>query len=246
MVCTLTLFSCTKKEPKNTVTPPSEPGTVMLEFSNKVGTNNLDMNGQWYTTATGDSFTVTKFNYYISNVELTGLAGTYTEAESYHLVQQSVASSHNFTLSNVPAGKYTTLTLTIGVDSARNTSGAQTGALDPTNDMFWTWSTGYIMLKLEGTAPRSPLSGKLITYHAGGFKDANATQRRVTLTLPTEITVSKNGVNHVHIEANVLKVLSGASTIDFAGMPNIMSAGANAKKLADNYASMLTATYSGL
>lgn len=247
LAAVISVVSCTKKDPENPTTPTDPNGTskVLVEFSNKVGTNNLVLNDQWYQTAVGDSFKVSKFNYYISNVKLGG-AASYTESDSYHLVQQGTSSSHNFALADVPYGKYNTITLTIGVDSARNTSGAQTGALDPANDMFWTWSTGYIMLKLEGTSPKSTATGNVLTYHAGGFKEPNSTQRTVTLTLPSEITVAKTGENHIHIEADVLKVLSGTNTFDFATMPVMTTAGANAKKLADNYAKMLSATYAGL
>jgi hypothetical protein len=57
----------------------------------------------------------------------------------------------------------------IGVDSARNNSGAQTGALDPTNGMFWSWSTGYIMAKFEGTSAQSPAAANALKFHIGGF-----------------------------------------------------------------------------
>jgi hypothetical protein len=41
----------------------------------------------------------------------------------------------------------------LGVDSARNVSGIQTGALDPARGMFWTWNSGYVMAKIEGSSP---------------------------------------------------------------------------------------------
>ena len=232
----LLFTGCTKKDPPEP-TDPVGNGTVKIEFTNMVGANKLSLNDAWYLNANGDSFKVSKFNYYISNVKLIKAAATYAEKESYHLIQQSVASSQSFDLADVPYGKYSGITLTIGVDSLRNVSGAQTGALDPANGMFWTWSTGYIMLKLEGTSPKAP-SGS-ISFHAGGYAGANASQRTVTMNFPSEITVAKDGVNHVHVDADVLKLFKSPNQYNFANTYNISTAGAAAKGFADNYANML-------
>ena len=69
-----------------------------------------------------------------------------TQKNDYHLVNQAIDSSLSFTIS-LAANKYDSVGFLLGVDSAGNTSGAQTGALDPLNDMFWTWNTGYVMEK---------------------------------------------------------------------------------------------------
>ena len=53
-------------------------------------------------------------------------------------------------LADIPNGEYTKVNYTIGVDAARNTEGAQDGALDLVNGMFWSWNTGYIFMKMEG------------------------------------------------------------------------------------------------
>lgn len=243
LMCGFVFTGCTKKDPPET-TDPTGNGVVKIEFTNKVGIGKLSLNDTWYVNDHGDSFKVNKFNYYISNVKLTKATGAYAENESYHLIQQDKASSLVFDLSDVPYGKYSGITMTIGVDSVRNVSGPQTGALDPANGMFWTWSTGYIMLKLEGTAPKSPTGS--ISFHAGGFAGANATQRTVSISFPSEITVAKDGVNHVHVEADVLKLFKSPNLYDFANTYNISTAGAAAKGFADNYANMLSVTYAGL
>lgn len=244
-LCGLLFAACTKKDNPDT-TDPTGNSIVKLEFTNKVGSAKLSLNDTWYTNDHGDSFKVSKFNYYISNIKLNKAAGAYTQNESYHLLQQSQASSLVVDLSDVPYSKYTSVTLTIGVDSLRNVSGAQTGALDPVNGMFWTWNTGYIMLKMEGNSPKSPASGGALVFHAGGFSGANSVLRTVTLNFPSEITVAKDGVNHVHIDADVLKLFKSPTLFDFATSYSINTAGTEAKVLADNYANMLSITYAGL
>lgn len=244
----ITVISCVKKDPPIITDPGPTDGTgkVKLEFANKVGSSNLNLNNQSYVNEHGDTFKVSLFRYYISNVKLNGAKGTYTETESYHLMDQADLPGMNFDLANVPYDTYSSVTLMIGVDSLRNVSGAQTGALDPVKDMFWTWSTGYIMLKLEGSSSKSPAVDHAITFHAGGFNGTYATQRTVTLNFPTAITVTGSGENHVHIDADVLALFRSPNIFDFSTTYLVTSTGKGAKSLADNYAGMLSVSYSGL
>lgn len=232
----LSLGSCKKEE--NTST--GKAGKMVLEFNNKVGSADLKMDGTNYTNAAGETFTVSKFNYYISNIKLNNdKGGQFAENESYHLVQHNDAGSKSVQLNEVPAGNYQSITFTIGVDSLRNVSGAQTGALDPINGMFWSWSTGYIMLKLEGTSPQSTASGNNYQLHPGGFKGAYNTIRTVTISLPAQLKIDGNE-QKIHLNADVLKILSGNTTISFANTPVVMAAGANAFAIANNYQNMFT------
>lgn len=247
--CGLFLTSCEKKPlPGPGPDPVDLDGfsKVKLEFFNKVDAANLTLGTQWYKNDAGDSFKVNTFNYYISNIKLNGTKGTYTEPESYHLIKHGVDSSRSFDLSNVPYDTYTSMTVMIGVDSARNVSGAQTGALDPIHEMFWGWKTGYIMMKLEGYSPQSTGFDSVIMYHIGGHSGKWAGQRVVTLPFANPIKVSKDGVNHVHIDANVAILFRAPYSINFHDNPVIMSIDEKSDMIATNYAKMLSVSFSGL
>lgn len=246
--------ACTRRKDPDLVpeyTSSHGDGGVKLEFLNKVGNANLVLdNGiqvtPWYINANGDSFSVTKFNYYISNVKLLRSAGMYVEPGSYHLVQHSVDSSKNFDIGNVPPGTYTGITFLIGVDSLRNVSGAQTGALDPANGMFWDWNTGYIMWKFEGHSPSSAQIDKSLVFHGGGYKGFGIALREVTLTFPTPITVTSTTVNHVHITADVDILFRAPNVMDFHTDYFATTPGKVCGQLSDNFASMFNVTYAGL
>ena len=66
-------------------------------------------------------------------------------------------------------GKFNQLRFQLGVDSLTNMAGAQGGDLDPMYGMYWAWQSGYINLKLEGTASASPARHKRFQFHLGGF-----------------------------------------------------------------------------
>ena len=141
LISSLLLTSCQKDE----ATPANQTGELDIEFEHTVGTAPLVLNKQTYSSLAGDQFTVSTFKYYISNLKLTKTDGTQNAVpEGYYLVNSDVSSTQHLAIKNVPTGDYKALTFTIGVDSVRNVSGAQTGALDPTNTMFWSWNSGYI------------------------------------------------------------------------------------------------------
>lgn len=231
-------FAACSDEPED---PDPVSGAVTLKFENRAGSQPLDLNGTYYQNENGDSLTVTVFNYYISNIQLKATDNTvYTESNSYHLVQSSLASSLQFDLSKVPGGDYRELSFLIGVDSARNVSGAQTGALDPAHGMFWTWNSGYVMAKVEGTSPQSTHMNKEIIFHVGGFSGANSSLRRVTLPLSTVAKVTAEGKPLITLNADVLAWFRSPEVIDFSTLNVIHMPGANAAKIATNYANMFT------
>jgi hypothetical protein len=229
-------------KPSTPVSPvPGTPGTVTIDITNVAGTVNVDETGATsYTNSSGESFTVTKLKYYISNVKMMiGDSLAYVMPESYFLVDEANLASTKLSIPNVPAGNYTSVKFTVGVDSARNVSGAQTGALTP-SDMFWTWNSGYIFFKLEGASPLAPNG---IVYHVGGFRNANNTNalRDVELDFNGDaLTVNGSREAEIHVFADILKVFSTPNTISIATLSFQMSPGGNALLLADNISNMFS------
>lgn len=238
----LTLLACKKEpEPEPPVVPPpvSHGGTVKILLKNQVGGDSLQF-GSNYLTAAGDSFTVTRFNYYISNITLTGTS-SFAQPESYFVMRHPAQRSIDLT--GVTSQTYTSIQFIIGVDSARNCSGAQTGGLDAAvnKDMFWSWNTGYIFLKLEGKAPTSGASTKALTYHVGGFKGENRAMRKVVIDLSANpVIVGNQTTSTIKIKAEILDMFSGPEELRFSDFYYQMNPGEGAKKFADNYADMFS------
>jgi hypothetical protein len=143
-IVAVNFMSCEDDKP----TPPSNggggsttynAGDVSLEFQNIAGSVFLDATGATnYVNATGETFNVELFKYYVSNVKLIKDDGTkYELPNTYFLIDANDTNSLKVNLANIPGGKYTGIEYLIGVDSTRNVSGSQTGALDPANGMFW-------------------------------------------------------------------------------------------------------------
>ncbi|RTQ46058.1 hypothetical protein EJV47_23175 [Hymenobacter gummosus] len=234
VVALLLLSGCESKNEQ----PKPATGKVEIQVENVAGSSTLALNTP-YTTAAGETFRVTELRYYLSNVQLQRADGsTWAAPDSYYLIDQAQTASQHLELKEVPEGDYTKLLLTIGVDSARNVAGAQTGALDPVHGMFWDWNSGYIFLRLNGTSPQAPGNGGLF-YDVAGFRHPYNTIRRVALGLPggsaATLHVRAEAVPDVHIKANVLKMFDGPNAIRFGQLSSV-AGGSGAVKLADNYA----------
>lgn len=255
-VANIVLLSSCKKDEKEI--DPSRKGELALSFENVVGTQTLQLNTQTYTNALGEAFNVSLFNYYISNISLVNSDGsTYTvpQAESYFLVKEELASTKEITLSNIPEGDYKAINFTIGVDSTRCTMPIEdrTGVLDPADGgqgMYWSWNSGYIFMKMEGTSPQAPVdqttNDQIFNYHIGGFGGHSSATinniKTVSLSFGGDVAYvreAKATPPSLHITADVLKVLGGSTNVSFASNPVVMS-GAYSVNIANNYQSMFS------
>jgi len=260
----LLFFSC-RKDPQSpgssgsTTVPLIISNNVVLNFTNVADNaviriskdtvyNNLTPK---YVNANNDTFSISKFKYYISNIKLKHIDGSYyIEPESYHLIDASDSTgstssglnSCRFSLKNVPLDYYVSIEFMLGVDSTRNCSGSQTGALDPYYDMFWTWSSGYIFEKFEGYSSHSYPNpyGHNLTFHIGGYLSPNNNIR--TFSLPFNapyLSVTNNNAPQVYLKANVLELFRTPNTIDFSVM-NSCTSPPSVKKIVANYQDMFS------
>jgi hypothetical protein len=215
LAAAVVFFSC-KKDVPAIPDPPLPQGDLAVSFTAKVNGLPLVPDTAWYINATEDTFTVSKFNYYISNVVLKSLDGKiFKEPESYHLIKH-VKGNQSFTISGIPDGEYNSIEFMIGVDSLRNVSGAQTGALDPANDMFWEWSSGYIYYKLEGAYKSADIpTGQNYAMHIGGFAYPYSCIQTTSLNLPGTVVTKAGGHSRLSIAANVEEVFIRPKLISF-------------------------------
>ncbi len=247
-------LACNTDDPE-AATPPA---TFGLDFTNAAGAQPLQLGTVAYKNASGESFTPTNFNYFVSNIRLIrtdGSAWVVPPDSSYFLIRQTNPATQKIRLTNVPAGSYKAVSFVLGVDSLRSTMdiGKRTGALDPAvdhtgaNGMYWSWNSGYIFMKLEGTSPSAPAdaTGKNnFRYHVGFFggRDTKTINNLKTITVPFGAEVAQVDPFRqptVQIQADVLKVFDGATPISIKAYPEVMISPYSAT-VAANYAGMFS------
>jgi hypothetical protein len=224
--------ACDKNKQKTT-------GELEIEFEHVWGMDEtaFSLDTDYIHPMNSEALNFSTFKYYVSNIILTKEDGTqWKDSNSYYLIDLSKPSSLSLALSNVPVGTYKSMTYTLGVDSLRNVSGVQTGALSTANGMFWNWNSGYIMLKAEGTSPASSTGS--FAYHLGGFSGQYNIVTNKTVVFDTEkLEINKDHACSIHMSANPAKLFHADAIANGA---SIMMPGARAKSLAlDFYSSVV-------
>ena len=251
----LAIVACDTEDNASTISPGNS-GRMRLVFDNVAGAADLKLSADTYQNTVGESFKVTKFNYFVSNIRLRKADGTdyvVPQDSSYFLVEEERPTSQTLTLNNIPTGNYTGLSFLIGVDSLRSLAdiSKRTGVLDPgltTHDpMYWEWNSGYIFLKLEGTSPAAPTAqNNLFFYHIGGFGGGYNGKKTInnlrTVTIPfgsDAASVQASLTPSVRLRTDVLKIFNGPSPLSIAQYSSVMFE-PYSSTIADNYTQMFS------
>ena len=211
---TISLFTSCKKD--NKVEEDVISPIVNFKFNPLANGLPLLNENQRIFNSSSDTFNISKFNYYITNIKLTREDGyIFSETESYHLIKH-LDAINSFSFSNLPEGNYKSIEFLIGVDSIRNVSGSQTGALAISNNMFWEWNTGYIFFKLEGYYT-SPLQTQKNGYaiHVGGFKGVYSCLQKCKFNLNEMILAKNNHQTTVSINVSIDEIFISPKKIGF-------------------------------
>jgi hypothetical protein len=220
--------------------PYRTPGYLNLKFANYVGDQPLVLDSVKYKNELGQDFTVTNFKYYISNLKFHTKEGATHSSGEVLLIRSDQPENFQWKLRLLPDGDYTSVSFTIGVDSILNCSGAQSGALDPVNGMFWAWNTGYVFLKLEGKSSFSKSPGNIYEYHIGGYRSPVNCNRQVTLDFSDRpLSMRKGRSADLIIKADVLEILKNPVTVDISKLSSVTDFN-HATEFADNYKDMFS------
>jgi len=202
-----------------------------ITFKNVVGNKVLNTDSI-YTNQFGETFSVRNFKYYVSNIVLHDSKNNKTQRfDEYFLINERDDTSKTIVLSTM-LQQIDSIEFLLGVDSVKNVSGVQTGSLDPANGMFWTWNTGYVMAKLEGTSAAAKTPAHAFSYHIGGYKKDEDASKKISLAVTEE--------NKIVIVADILKWFSGTHDIKIAEISFCHEPGKLAMQFAGNYANMFS------
>ena len=153
---------------------------VKITFQPMFEGENLALNKVYYFK--NDTLNISNFKCYISNLTYyKNDSIVYSSIKKAHLIDATDSSSF-FILEN-EFFKYDEIRFNIGVDSLTNVSGIFEGDLDPAKGMYWTWQSGYINFKLEGTSSHCPARKNKFYWHIGGYLSPYNSLRKINLKL---------------------------------------------------------------
>ncbi|HWB25176.1 MAG TPA: MbnP family protein [Chitinophagaceae bacterium] len=208
---------------------------LTLKFNLMAGRQHFSP-GNTYTNPFGESYTVEKFRFYITQVQLQDSSDMSVQffPNDYFLIDAGDTSTQTITIP-LSLKKITSISFLLGVDSVTNVSSVQTGALDPVNGMFWTWNTGYIMLKLQATSPAAQVPANQFTFDVGGYKQGENAARKIGFLLK-----HKHLIHSLTLNVDVDKLFNSVHPVKIAEHPMCHEPGPLAMQLADNYATMFS------
>lgn len=198
----------------------------------------------------GGQVTFTEVRYWLSNVTLHKQDGTRVALPgSYYLIEaiqeQDVYGSptgvklpahrrETVQVSAVPAGRYTGVTFSIGVDPAYNDNlSRQAGELHVLKNMTrdtWMWFTSYIFTKTKGTYVKADGGTGAFAWDTG----SNADFRTVQHSFPSPVTVNSQKRLAVNLRLDAARLFSELHPLT---TPTIgVSQGAEREKLSNAFA----------
>ncbi len=140
-------FSCRKKE---TGPEPAKTSDLTLSIQHNIGSFPLKTDTILYQNKAGNSYSVTKLEYFLSHAVFHGSSGdiVFDNVDYINPLTPDFKSTKPI---KVPFGRYSGLTLYLGLDTSHNKSGILPHTVENEN-MAWPASMGggYHFLKLEG------------------------------------------------------------------------------------------------
>lgn len=196
---------------------------VPINFIPKYNDEDLQLETNYKINQT-DSLQIEIFKCYLSNFKLYDDEKlVYTEPKSYHLLNVSASESLNLALEISENITFSHLQFDLGIDSLTNMEGAMGGDLDPTKGMYWTWQSGYINFKLEGTSNLCDNRNNSFVYHLGGYAHPNNSIQTIRLRVKND----KNSEININIE-----IADFLEKTNLTTQSRVMSLGEEAIKLA--------------
>jgi cytochrome c peroxidase len=163
--------------------------TLQIQIAPKVSGENLQPASLRYQTSAGETFSVTRVSYLVSDFALQRNDGSWLEVSNSVAWLDFDANRNSIWLEKIPAGEFCSVRFLVGLNTNLNHADVAKfpagHPLNPNlNGLHWSWQGGYIFLALEGLWRNA--SGELDGWAYHLARDTKAT--RITLAAPLVVT----------------------------------------------------------
>ena len=197
---------------------------VQIAFQPMFKGENLALNTAYYLK--NDTLNIGNFKCFISSlIYYKNDSIVHYSVKKVHLIDAT--DSTTFVISENKYFKYDEIRFNIGIDSLTNVSGIFEGDLDPANGMYWTWQSGYINFKLEGTSNLCPSRKNKFYWHIGGYSPPFNPLRQLALKTNGKVSIQLDKL---------------FQEIDISAQYQIMSPNDNAVQIADKFVFLFNTT----
>jgi cytochrome c peroxidase len=166
-----------------------------------------------YQTSAGETFSVTRVSYLLSDFALQRADGSWLELSNSVAWLALEANRDSFRLEQIPAGEFRSLRFTVGLTPNLNHADvagfAADHPLNPNlNGLHWSWQGGYIFLALEGLWQNR--AGELDGWAYHLARDTNAAR----ITLPAAMEIGQD--TRLELDFDLASLLNAPRPLSFA------------------------------
>ncbi len=186
--------------------------TLKVEINPQVAGDALQPASLRYQTMAGETFSVTRVSYLLSDFSLQNEDGRWLEFSNGVAWLDFDQNRNSFRIEPVPPGNFLSLRFTVGLSPRLNhlniTNFPAGHPLNPdVNGLYWGWQGGYIFLALEGLWRNA--AGELDGWAYHLARDTNA----VRITLPLSCTITNQTL--VTLDFDLATVLNAPRPLSF-------------------------------
>ncbi|MEN9964266.1 MAG: hypothetical protein RL582_1361 [Bacteroidota bacterium] len=200
----------------------SQNKKVQISFNPKWKENSVVLNTFYSSSNKTDSILISKMKFYVSKVSLVSDDKSILINKSFLI---DLEESNSMSMEVPEEFKIKQLFFLLGTDSTTNVSGAMDGDLDPLKGMYWTWQSGFINVKIEGTHLKSDGETDLFHLHLGGYRSPYLVNKKMKFQI-------EKASNEISFYLDLDLFLETALQ---KGLKNIMSPGESAMELMEAF-----------
>jgi hypothetical protein len=159
--------------------------SINIAFQPSISNESIELN-TIYSLTDSSKIEITTCRFYVSNFTFYSNNKLVSEQKGAFLIDLENPESLqlSFPFSGVDAVRFN-----LGIDSSTNVAGILDGDLDPIKGMYWTWNSGYINSKFEGSFTKKDGQKIPFEYHLGGYLPPYTTLQTLTLSCEKSETI---------------------------------------------------------
>jgi cytochrome c peroxidase len=187
--------------------------TLQIQITPRVSGGELQPASFRYQTSAGETFSITRVSYLVSDFALQRGDGSWLEFSNSVQWLDYGQNRDSVRLKEIPAGEYVSLRFTVGLSPALNhlniTNFSAGHPLNPdVNGLYWGWQGGFIFLALEGLWRNA--AGELDGWAYHLARDTNAVH--IALSAPLAIT----NETKIELDFDIASLLNAPRPLSFA------------------------------
>jgi hypothetical protein len=188
-----------------------ESSSLDIQINSLINQTDLIKDSMLYQNASGNKYSISRLQYYISEISLNQSNGYQFKSEDVFYLDAFDPETKHLIIKGIKPGVYTSIDFHIGLNSSNNVHGKISNTIQNIN-MFWPdeMGGGYHFLKFEGNYLNAENKQKGFALHLG-------TNEMLIKhgTLNHQFEFANNKVDSLNLQMNINKWFDGPSTYNF-------------------------------